>query len=137
MSIDTLETDIGVLNFLNSWKSWWFSFCKFFGKWWEESGWWLRWEVDHHWWVQILLKILDNFFGVLEVWLDKINRSDSMKLLSCLFNVEIQCDIVLPEIFQFEKRRNDIVICLIKYNNFPCVVSFWEYLCEQVLLLFD
>lgn len=47
-----------------------------------------------------------------------------MELLSLLFDVEVESDVVLPEIFESEQRRDDIVVGLVENDDFPGVVGF-------------
>lgn len=84
-----------------------------------------------------MLKILDYQFDILHSWLYNIYHSNSMYLLSQLFNIERKRDIILSEIFLFEQCRDNILIRLIINNNFPCIVAFSKYLLEQLFLLHD
>lgn len=60
--------------------------------------------MKHNRTVQIFIEILDNSVEVLFVGLDQIYGSDSVKLFPVLFDMEVECDVVLPEIFHFEER---------------------------------
>lgn len=88
-------------------------------------------------WIQIILKIFENELNILNGGLDKINGSDTVQLLSILFDVEVKGDIVLSKIFHLENWRNDIMVKLIEDYYFPGVVLFGEYLFEQLFLTTD
>jgi len=84
--------------------------------------------------VQIILKIFQYQFNILYGGLKQINSSDSMKLLSVLFNVKVKGYVVLSEVFHFIDGRDDISIELIKDYYFPCVVIFSENLFKKFFL---
>ncbi len=93
--------------------------------------------MNHDRRVKVLLKVLDDFFGVFEVGLDEVEGSDAMELFTRLFDVEIESDVVLPEVFDFEEGRDDVVIGLIEYDDFPDVVSFGKDLGEELFLFLN
>jgi hypothetical protein len=132
-----LKADIWVIDFEDTWKRRRFSFGEFFGECWEKGRWGFRREMNHDRRVKVLLKVLDDFFGVFEVGLDEVEGSDAMELFTRLFDVEIESDVVLPEVFDFEEGRDDVVIGLIEYDDFPDVVSFGKDLGEELFLFLN
>lgn len=87
--------------------------------------------------VQVFLKVFCNLFDVFHVGLDDVYCSDPMELLSGLFDIEVQRDIVFPEIFESEQGGDDIMVGLVKYDDFPGVVGFGEYFGKQILLFMN
>lgn len=88
---------------------------------------WLRGKMNNDWGIKLFFKIFDNLFYIFVDRFDQIDGAYSMELLSCLFDIEVESNIVLSEIFNFEKWGYDIMIGLIENDDFPCIVSFLEY----------
>lgn len=56
--------------------------------------------------------------NVIKGGLDEVNGCDSMQLLSRLLQMEIQGDVVLPQIFGLEMRGVDLSIEVVK-DHYP------------------
>ena len=75
--------------------------------------------MNNHWTIEISNKVRTNEFDIFEGGLNEVDDGDSMKLLSMFFDVEVEGDIMIPEIFHLELWGEDVPIIAIKHNNFP------------------
>jgi hypothetical protein len=58
-----------------------------------------------------------------------------VELFTSLLYAEIKSDVILSKIFNFEERRDHIMIGLVENDDFPDVVSFGKDLVEKLFLL--
>jgi hypothetical protein len=47
-----------------------------------------------------------------------------MELLALLLYAEVHCDVVLSEVFNFKKRRDNVMVCLVENYYFPGILGF-------------
>jgi hypothetical protein len=121
MPVYTLKSNIGELNLLDlGYRG--LDLWQRFGQRGYQMSRGLRRKMYENWRIQIPLKILDDELYIFHVRPYQVYHSHAMQLLSILVNVKIESDVVLSEIFYFEKTRYCIMVCLVKDYYLPCAV---------------
>lgn len=62
---------------------------------------------------------MNHHLYVIQCWLNEIDSSYSMQLLSCLLEMKVQRDVVLPQILCLEVRRVYLTVEVIKDHDPP------------------
>lgn len=119
MIINAEIANAGVLDSGDSWNKGWFFRTDIFSEGWEDVRCGLRGKMNNYWAVEIGYEIRGNEFYVLEGGLKKVDDGDSMELLSSFFDVHVEGDIMISEIFHLELWGEDVPIVAIKDYNFP------------------
>ena len=76
-------------------------------------------KMDDDWAVKIFFEVLDDPIDVILSGLNEVDGCDAMKLLSVVFDMEVECYVVLAKIFHFEESGVEFAVVVVEDEHFP------------------